>query len=104
MLDTPVTIRFAHSLDEAAALAALAQLDSAEPLVLPVIVAERDGELRAALSLSDASVIADPFHPTAELLDLLRIRAQQLAAKPDRGRLNALKAALASALPRARAA
>jgi hypothetical protein len=104
MLDTPVTIRFAHSLDDAAALAALAQLDSAEPLELPVIVAERDGELLAALSLADASVIANPFHPTAELLALLRIRARQLAATPDGGRLNALRSALASALPRARAA
>lgn len=78
MVDSPVTIRFAHPHD-AGALAALAQLDSAAPLALPALVAEVGRDLRAALSLTDAAVIADPFHPTGELLDLLRIRARQLA-------------------------
>ncbi len=33
----------------------------------------------AALSLRDGSVIADPFSPTAELVELLRLRARQLS-------------------------
>ena len=81
---TLVTIRYADSLDNRG-LAALAVLDSAAPLRLPALVAEVEGELRAALSLSDASVIADPFRPTLELVELLHTRAQQLAAQP-RGR------------------
>ncbi len=81
MTHLSLTIRFAHSYD-AAALAALAQLDSAEPLVLPALVAEVDGGLRAALSFADSTVIADPFHPTSGLVDLLRIRARQLTAEP----------------------
>ena len=78
MLEAPVTIRFAHAHD-AAALAGLAQLDSSAPLAFPILVAEIDGYLRAALSLADTAAIADPFHPSGELVDLLRIRARQLA-------------------------
>jgi hypothetical protein len=35
-------------------------------------------EVRAAISTQDGSAIADPFHPTAELVRLLSTRAQQL--------------------------
>jgi hypothetical protein len=94
----PVTIRYADSLDETA-LATLAALDSAEPLTLPALVAEVDGELRAALSLIDSIVIADPFHPTIELVALLQARAQQLALEPRTG----LRARLRAPLRRARA-
>jgi len=93
MTDPPVTIRFAHAHD-AAGLASLAQLDSSEQLVLPALVAEVDGGLRAALSLVDDAVIADPFHPTGELVDLLRTRARQLTAEPGRGLLGRLTAPL----------
>jgi len=88
-----VTIRFAHSYD-ASALALLAQLDSAEQVVLPALVAEVDCELRVALSLANSAVIADPFHPTCELVDLLRIRAQQFAAEPQLSLLERLKTPL----------
>ena len=89
----PLTIRFADSHDRRA-LAALAELDSSEPLVLPALVAERQGELRAAVSMVDARVIADPFHPTVELIELLRTRGQQLAADPRLGRRDRLRGAL----------
>jgi hypothetical protein len=89
MVDRPVTIRLAHALD-AEALATLAQLDSSPQLAAPVIVAELDGELRAALSLADAGVIADPFHRTGELVDLLRVRGRQLRGQPHRGQLAGL--------------
>jgi hypothetical protein len=42
------------------------------------LIAELDGRLLAALALSDGRVVADPFHPTADLIDLLRARANQL--------------------------
>jgi hypothetical protein len=92
----PLTIRFADSQDRRA-LIALAALDSSEPLVLPALVAEVRGELRAALSMADARVIADPFHPTTELIELLRTRQLQLAADPRLGARQRLRVALRAA-------
>ena len=60
-------------------VARIAELDSASPPRGPVIVAEVDGEPRAALSLTDGSVVADPFHPTAALVEMLRIRRTALS-------------------------
>lgn len=76
-MDNSVLLRFAFP-DDALALARLAALDSAPPLAAPVLLAEIGGQLRAALSLADGGVIADPFHPTTDLVDLLRARARQL--------------------------
>ncbi len=78
---TPVTrviIREAASAD-AARLHALAELDSAQTPSGSVLVAEVDGRLRAALPLDGTPAISDPFHRGAELLELLRLRAAQLA-------------------------
>jgi hypothetical protein len=58
--------------DDYAALARLAALDSADHVpARPLLVAEVDGVLRAALSLADGSSIADPFYPSARLIALL---------------------------------
>jgi hypothetical protein len=85
--EATVTLRFA-GFDDAPDLLCLAQLDSAEPLTEPVLVAEVAGRLTAALSLSEGSVIADPFVPTAGAVELLRARARQLRGpeRPRRGR------------------
>jgi hypothetical protein len=83
-----VTLRFAFP-DDVESLARLAALDSADPPVGTVLLAEVEGELHAALSLADGRVVADPFQPTAELLELLRARARQLSragASPRRRR------------------
>jgi hypothetical protein len=58
------------------ALSDLAILDSREPLTGPVLIAEVDGVARAALDTADGSVAADPFAPTAELVELLRLHAR----------------------------
>ena len=71
--------------DDGAALLRLASIDSARPLGPDALVAVVDGELRAAVSLRDGRAIADPFRPTAELVELLRVRAAQLEA-PARAR------------------
>ena len=84
-LTTPITIRLATP-DDQLALYRLAGLDSAPSLSGPVLLAELDGELRAALSLDDGSAIADPFHPTLQLLELLRTRAAAHAERPARRR------------------
>jgi hypothetical protein len=79
-----VTIRMAVSAD-AAALDRLAQLDSAPPPAPgPTLVAEVDGELRAAVPLQGGPALADPFRPTVELVAILAQRRQQLAAPPGR--------------------
>ena len=70
-----VTIRAAQPADHEA-LRRLAERDSARPIGEPVVVAQVDGELRAALSVRTGDTVADPFHPTAELVDLLRLHAR----------------------------
>jgi hypothetical protein len=76
--DDTVVIRLAVAAD-VPALDRLAQLDSAPAVPhAPVLVAESDGELRAARSLVDGRSIADPFRPTAGLLALLETRARLL--------------------------
>ena len=76
-----VTLRFGSAADQRS-LARLAALDSSTPPAQPVLLAEVDGQLQAALALTGGAVIADPFHPTADLIDLLRARARQLDATP----------------------
>jgi hypothetical protein len=71
-LMSSITIRPGYADDERA-LFRLAALDSAAGVpAAPLLVAEVDGELSAALSLHDGSVIADPFRPTADIVALLR--------------------------------
>jgi hypothetical protein len=91
-----VTLRFAFPDDERA-LQTLVALDSSAPPAAPVLVAEVDGMMRAALSLSDGGVIADPFYPTEHLVKLLRTRAAHLTGAPirRRSRLARLRARLA---------
>ena len=82
-LTTPITIRLATP-DDQLGVARLAALDSADSVPSgQVLLAEVDGELRAALSLHDGSAIADPFHLTLHILELLRTRA---AAETAHGR------------------
>jgi hypothetical protein len=70
-----ITIRPAYA-DDDSALARLAALDSAEHApARPLLLAEVDGELKAALSPADGAVIADPFSHTVELVELLRMHA-----------------------------
>jgi hypothetical protein len=84
-MSTSVVIR--HSapadLDD---LRRLAALDSARSLLGTVLVAESDGEIRAALSVEEGRAIADPFFPSAELVELLRTRAAPAGARVRRQR------------------
>jgi hypothetical protein len=80
-----IVIRRAAARD-GGALARLAALDSAARPPEPLVVAEVEGEIRAALALGGGAVIADPFHSTAELVELLRLRASQLAAPREASR------------------
>jgi hypothetical protein len=98
--EATVTLRFAV-LHDAPDLLRLAQLDSADPLSEPVLVAQVAGRLTAALSLSEGRVTADPFVLTGGAVELLRARARQLrgAERPRRSsrRARGLRRALALA-------
>jgi hypothetical protein len=69
-MTAPLVLRPATSADFAD-LERLAVLDSAEPLSGDVLVAYAGGDLRAALSVGSGRAVADPFYPSAELVDLL---------------------------------
>jgi hypothetical protein len=95
---TSLTIRLARE-DDRGSLAILAQLDSGRTPAHPVLLAEADGGVVAALSLLDGTAVADPFRPTADVVDLLRMRARA-AATDDRARRGLrLGAAVRRALP-----
>jgi hypothetical protein len=86
-----IMIRPAYA-DDYDALARLAALDSAAGVPhRPLLLAEVDGTLRAALSLRDGSAIADPFHPSVRLLALLRAHAAGEKASPRRRRPRSLR-------------
>jgi hypothetical protein len=72
-----ISIRTARAAD-IAELRAIAALDSARLPAAPRLVATRDGEIVAALSLSTGQAIADPFQWSADAVALLRLRAAQL--------------------------
>ena len=79
--------------DDFVALWSVASLDSALVPSEPLLVAEADGEIVAALSLANGEAIADPFRRTAAAVDLLRLRASQLPRDDGRPRrmLNRLR-------------
>jgi hypothetical protein len=68
-----ISLRVATDRD-ATVLEQLSALDSKPVLHAPAVVALVDGRPVAAASLSDASVVADPFVPTAEVVELLQAR------------------------------
>lgn len=73
------TIRMAYP-DDSSALNRLATLDSRRLPSGPLLVAEVDGELWAAVALEDGEAVADPFHPSGPLVALLRARCAQLTS------------------------
>jgi hypothetical protein len=78
-----ISIRAATAAD-GRSLMRLAALDSATLPFGPTLVAEVDGEPKAALALREDRVIADPFTPTADLVSLLRVHAATLTAASER--------------------
>jgi hypothetical protein len=72
-----LTLRLATSADRSA-LARLAELEQTASPQEPILLGEVMERTVAALSLRDGRVIADPFMPTAELVELMRLRARQI--------------------------
>ena len=86
-------------LEDGAAVARLAQLDSADAPPAPLLGGVADGRLVAARSLATGESIADPFRHTAGIRSLLAERAGQLRYGSGRGLLNRLRGWLGGDLP-----
>ena len=80
-----LVLRHATASDQPA-LRELAELDSTHLPAGPFLIAEVEGRAVAALSLVDGMAIADPFLPTAELVDLLRAHGSARASLKRRRR------------------
>lgn len=70
--DGTVTVRRSRE-DDALGLRELADLDSARVPAGVMLIAEVDGELPAAVALDGRSVLADPFHHTRHLVEVLEV-------------------------------
>ena len=82
--DAAITIRQADWGDSGAVTRLAAHLRSEVP-PRPVLLAEVDGRLCAALSLVNGWSVADPLQRSAGVLELLSLRAIQLRGEPSRG-------------------
>jgi hypothetical protein len=71
-----ITIRHSSEVDRAELLR-LAQLDDREVPEGESLLAYVGDELRAAVPLKGHGAIADPFHLTRDVIELLRVRARQ---------------------------
>jgi len=93
MSSPSIAIRRASPADRAA-LERLAAIDCAVPPAGEVLIAQVSGEPQAAIEITTGTAIADPFRPTAQLVELLGVRADQLRQEasarrrlPSRGRV-----------------
>jgi hypothetical protein len=77
-------------LEDGAAVARLAELDTTEPPASPLLGAIVAGRLLAAHSVATGTSIADPFRHTGEIRSLLAERARQLRGGRNQGLLRRL--------------
>ena len=59
----------------------LAALDDRRAPKAPALLAYVGGELRAAVSIVDGRAVADPFHRTAEIVEILKFQARKEVAQ-----------------------
>jgi hypothetical protein len=71
-----ITIRSSTN-EDTTAIGRLAELDSRRAPKGDALLAFVGGELLAAVPLAGGEAVADPFHRTAEVVDLLKLRAGQ---------------------------
>jgi hypothetical protein len=75
-MSEPIT--FTHATDaDIPSVWRLAALDDRRPPHGPALLAYVGGELRAAVGLLDGHAVADPFHHTTEIVEMLRLQARQ---------------------------
>jgi hypothetical protein len=107
-LGAGITLRPATEEDEQAVERLAALYDRPVPRG-PLLLAEVDGQLQAALTLAGDCELMEPFLPTAELVELLALRAKHLSARvipavaetggKQRGRLASLREAVGGKRP-----
>ena len=66
--------------EDVAAVELLAELDSSPVPPGPLLLAEVEGTIEAAIGLNGGRPIANPFASSAEAVSLLYVRAEQLRA------------------------
>jgi hypothetical protein len=81
----PIKIRLTGP-EDTRALRRLAALDSARVPSGWMLIAEVGDEPWAAVEVRTGEAIADPFRPTADIVQLLRMRASKLRGDADRRR------------------
>ena len=96
--DRPLTIRMSRPADSGP-ITRVARLDSQWPPGEPLLVAEVDDEIVAALSLGSGVVVANPFKRTADVVALLHLRAEQLTVPGPRERLARRRLGFSRAAP-----
>ena len=69
-----ITIRAARA-EDMSEIARVAGRDTHDLPAGPLLVGMVGERVRAAISLTDGAFVADPFHRTTELVEMLRIRA-----------------------------
>lgn len=72
----PIAIRFSTDADRNRVLE-LAELDGRAAPRGEALLAESGDRLVAAVGVSDGVAVADPFVPTRDVVELLRLRAEQ---------------------------
>jgi hypothetical protein len=70
-----------QTIQDAWAVRRLAALEGRPAPAGPCVLAEVSGTVIAALPLNGGAPISDPFAPTRHLVQLLELRARQLAAR-----------------------
>src|SRR5690349_19794045 len=80
---TPIVAIRPASADDREVLERIAALDSSDIPSGELLLAVVDGEVRAAVSTETGEAIADPFHPTADIVALLHMRASRLQGSTD---------------------
>jgi hypothetical protein len=95
-----VTVRLAEP-EDYSAIVRLAALDSARLPTGDLLVAELAGSIQVAVPLDGSRAIANPFVPTADIVTLLELRAEQLR---EAGYDDSERASVTALSPRARLA
>ncbi|MFL5824067.1 MAG: hypothetical protein ACJ764_11570 [Solirubrobacteraceae bacterium] len=77
----PVNIRVATAADRPA-LERLAELDSATAPAGETVIGELNDHVVAAAELGGGQTLADPFVAAGQIVELVRLRAEQLRQRP----------------------